>query len=298
MLAALAEATGWDPRSADIILGTSSGSIVASLLRGGLAVSELKRRVLLTGPESESDGAMEGLFGRSTFVAPDLRQGPNDWGLVMNELKRGRGTRPGHVLAGLLPTGRVPTTALRHVIEPFHPEHWPSVPLWIVATETRTGRRHIFGRSDFEVDVATAVEASCAIPGYFAPVTVNGERFVDGGLYAADNADLVVDEGLDVVVISSPLSMDTRRFTRSPVASLLRSYPGRRLRANTAMLRANGVKVFVLEPDNHVSRAMGVNAMAPQRLRSVVHASADFVPRRLAVLSAEDEVVLRAITTV
>ena len=40
-LLALQVDTGWDPRTADVIVGTSIGSIVASLLRAGLSTDDL-----------------------------------------------------------------------------------------------------------------------------------------------------------------------------------------------------------------------------------------------------------------
>src|SRR5260221_11263431 len=45
-LAALEEATGWDARNADIIVGTSAGSIIGALLRAGLAPADLAARAL------------------------------------------------------------------------------------------------------------------------------------------------------------------------------------------------------------------------------------------------------------
>jgi len=40
-LTALEYDLGWDPRSADVIVGTSAGSVVGSLLRLGVAASDL-----------------------------------------------------------------------------------------------------------------------------------------------------------------------------------------------------------------------------------------------------------------
>jgi predicted acylesterase/phospholipase RssA len=40
-LAALEDETGWDPRSADVIVGTSAGSVVAALLRAGFRTHDL-----------------------------------------------------------------------------------------------------------------------------------------------------------------------------------------------------------------------------------------------------------------
>ena len=41
VLAAVAEATGWDARSAEVIVGTSAGSITGAALRSGVAPRDL-----------------------------------------------------------------------------------------------------------------------------------------------------------------------------------------------------------------------------------------------------------------
>ncbi|MGH9095065.1 MAG: patatin-like phospholipase family protein, partial [Acidimicrobiales bacterium] len=41
VLDALAAATGWDPRTAEVIVGTSAGSLTAAMLRGGLSAGDL-----------------------------------------------------------------------------------------------------------------------------------------------------------------------------------------------------------------------------------------------------------------
>ncbi|MEO6025656.1 MAG: patatin-like phospholipase family protein, partial [Candidatus Binatia bacterium] len=46
VLSALEEATGWDPRTADVIVGTSAGAVIAALLRGGLSPRDLAARAL------------------------------------------------------------------------------------------------------------------------------------------------------------------------------------------------------------------------------------------------------------
>src|SRR5450432_3427349 len=44
VLAAVAESTGWDPRDADVIVGTSAGSVVGALLRAGASAPDLAAR--------------------------------------------------------------------------------------------------------------------------------------------------------------------------------------------------------------------------------------------------------------
>ncbi len=288
-LQAIRSSTGWDPRSAEVVVGTSSGSIVAAIVRSGVSAEELRKRVVATGPESESDAPLGAIVGPDAFRLPLIWRGPGAPGLLVSELSRGRRLRPSNLLVGVLPRGRVPTTPLRVLIDQFHSDEvWPDKSLWITATDLHTGKRIVFGRDRSDLDVATAVEASCAIPGYFAPVEFDDHQLVDGGMRSPDNADLLVDAGLDVVVISSPLSVDEYRMRRSPILGALRAYPRRQLRANVAALRAAGTEVLVLEPDGPLAREVGINAMNPEKLRPVVASSALRISEYLAELETPE----------
>ncbi|MGH8986820.1 MAG: patatin-like phospholipase family protein, partial [Acidimicrobiia bacterium] len=55
VLAELADATGWDPRAAEIVVGTSAGSVVGALLRAGLSAADLAARA--TGAPLSPEGA-------------------------------------------------------------------------------------------------------------------------------------------------------------------------------------------------------------------------------------------------
>ena len=113
----------------------------------------------------------------------------------------------------------------------------------------------------------------------FRPCPHDDEPFVDGGLHSPDNADLVAEEGLDVVLVLSPLSIDSYQIRQSPLATILKAYPRRQLRRNVESLRRAGAHVLVLEPDQQMSKAMGLNAMATHRLPAVVEASEPFIDR-------------------
>jgi NTE family protein len=54
------------------------------------------------------------------------------------------------------------------------------LPLGVLATDLGTGQGVVFRRGD----TAMAVRASSAVPGVFAPVSINGRDYVDGGLVA------------------------------------------------------------------------------------------------------------------
>ena len=91
------------------------------------------------------------------------------------------------------------------------PDAWPADPLWICAVRQSDGRRVVFGRGDRRPRVADAVAASCAIPGFFAPVVIDGEAHLDGGVHSPTNADVLRGEDLDLVIVSSPMSRRGRR---------------------------------------------------------------------------------------
>src|SRR2546423_15592600 len=62
VLAAIAEATGWDARTADLAVGTSAGSLVAAMLRAGFPAPDLAARVLGR-PLSAEGGRVAELLG-------------------------------------------------------------------------------------------------------------------------------------------------------------------------------------------------------------------------------------------
>jgi NTE family protein len=89
-----------------------------------------------------------------------------------------------------LATGTVAEAARRAVIETRLPRHdWPAWDLRIVAVDAHTGDAVVFDRAS-GVGLVDAVAASCAVPGVWPPATVNGSRYVDGGIRTMTNADL------------------------------------------------------------------------------------------------------------
>jgi NTE family protein len=70
------------------------------------------------------------------------------------------------------------------------------LPFFVVATNLLTGRSRVF----HEGPVIPAVRASCAIPGVFEPVEIDGELYVDGGLLDRLPCEVLRTAGADVVV--------------------------------------------------------------------------------------------------
>ena len=285
-LAALAEA-GWDARRADLVIGTSAGANVAAVLRLGVPPSDLIAGALgrPLSPVGQAYAARSG--GPLDLPAPQLRLArPVAPRLALRAL-----AKPWLAMAGLLPTGRVPTTVIGDRIRATHDDAWPDRPTWICAVRMPEGRRTVFGRDVEDADLATAVEASSAIPGYFAPVVHGGATYVDGGVHSPTNADLAAELEFDIVVISSPMS-GTRSALRGAwtgARPLHRATLAREVRA----VRRGGTRVLVLQPGPEVVATVGSNSMDASRRRDVAeaahaslqaHLASDRVAERLSLL--------------
>ena len=70
------------------------------------------------------------------------------------------------------------------------------IPFACVATDVTTGEAAILRSGKFP----EAIRASMAIPGVFSPMTINGQRLVDGGLVNNFPTDVCRDMGADIII--------------------------------------------------------------------------------------------------
>ena len=216
-LSALADLARWDARDADLIVGTSAGAGTGATLRYGLSPGDHRAR--LTGQPLSPEG--EGLIGElshvTDFAEPEPLKGlaarkPQAPRLVRHGFRRPFPTGLGIGLSGLLPKGTVPIHPLGDKFRTLYGTGWPDQPLWVCTVRMSDGERVVFGRDPLEPGapgcppLADAVEASSAIPGYFAPVEIDDELYLDGAARSSTNADLLTDLGFEGVVIISPMS--------------------------------------------------------------------------------------------
>lgn len=254
VMAGLADVTGWDPRHAELIMGTSAGAVIGAELRAGLQPADLLR----------SGG------GAAPTTLPQPVLGARSWrpaapGMAVRAaLAR---APAGLLAAGLAPAGRRDTAIIGDAVARLYPDgcRWPEQALWVCAVRLGDGERFVFsGQGD--TDVATAVSASCAMSGFFTPVPVGGHLYVDGGARSVTNADLVAGAGFDLVLVSSPMSFDratvVRPRWRAPTAAhLQRTVHATRLRREVAELRRHGANVVTFEPGPPDLSIMGSVAM-------------------------------------
>jgi NTE family protein len=134
----------------------------------------------------------------------------------------------------------------------------------------RDWRRTVLGPRDATVSLSAALAASCAVPGYFAGVTLDGDSFVDGGVVSATNADLLADFDLDLVIVISPMT----GYSQWPSVSRAVRHSCRRI-LNTELrsLRRAGVPAVVIEPSVSVTRHMSMNFMSETTTAEIVRAA-------------------------
>jgi NTE family protein len=121
--------------------------------------------------------------------------------------------------------------------------------------------------------LADAVTASCAIPGWYAPVVIDGRPYVDGGTLSPTSLDLLADAGLDEVYVLAPMASFAYDRPRSAMARAERRWRRlvtRRVLADAEVLRAAGTSVTLLGPGPDDLQAIGANLMDPRRRQAVL----------------------------
>jgi NTE family protein len=284
-LSALQQTTGWDPRTATVIVGTSAGAGVGAMLRGGVPVDEVMAHLIAAPANPETMARLRVLSGRDADLPRWWWFGPGSPRLLARELSRPWTARRGRVAASLLPNGRIPTDFLGDRVRRLHGLEWPDKTLLVCALRLGDGERVVFGSGAIRADVGTAVEASSAIPGFFRPVTVDGVRYVDGAVHSPTNADLLADLDLDLIVVSSPMS-GQRRAASCSLDAVSRLPSWRSLRRELAVF-GPATGHLLLEPGGEEMRTMGPINMDPTRLVPTVLQSRTSTLRRLAAIGED-----------
>jgi NTE family protein len=247
---------GLDARAADVIIGTSAGALVAASLRRYAPA-------------------------RLPPTAPRARRAPSQRSLLLDLARRPRQGLNALLLRPQITTGRLDVSFIAERLRRMHGTAWPAPELWIVAVRRRDGRRVVFGSpSAPAADIGSAVAASCAIPAYFTPIQIDGVDYIDGGVHSPTNADLLAGCDLDLVVVSSPMSVDVRSV-RPRVDLPIRLRFQQFLRGETWTLRRHGLRILTIEPDTATLQAMGLNMMNARRIDEVEYHAHQHARRRL-----------------
>lgn len=276
------ERYGFAAHEVDVIVGTSAGSVLAALLSLGVTVPQLRQQYA---SEPVSDGPLTGYhFDPETATGGHRPAMPRTFSpgspRLLTESIRHPGQIPATaVLASLMPPGGRELTGIGELVgHAAAGRHWPDLPAaWIVAMDYASGRRVVFGRAGAPVaSMSEAVMASCAIPGWFAPVTIGGRAYVDGGTVSSTSVDTLTHLGLDEVYVIAP--MVTAAQERLPgvlrrLEQRWRSEVTKQARGECAVLAATGTRVRMVGPGAEDLAAIGANVMVAARRQAVLETS-------------------------
>lgn len=298
-LSALQEVHGLDPREAEVVVGTSAGSLLAALLGAGATTAQLRAHQLgeraSSGPLAALDWDYETATGGSNPSRPRLV--PGSTAMVTRGVRRLRQLPPTALLAALAPEGRGSLQTVGALVRDVlaatgsDADGWSAHPgVRVVAMDYDSGRRVVFGSAVAPAaSLADAVTASCAIPGWYSPVTIDGTRYVDGGAYSSTNVDVLAGYGLDEVFVLAPMvsfAVDHPATLQGRMERAWRARVTRRCLHEVSKLHATGAEVTVVGPGPEDLDAIGANLMAVDRrervlttaLRTVAEALADPEP--------------------
>lgn len=228
---------GVDVWGADLIIGTSAGSVVGAQISSGTELESLFASQLTPVEQSKERAvAFDSTQMMEAFSRAAAESGP--------DVKAIRARIGAYALAA--PT--IPEAERHVIIESRLPVHtWPQQRLLIVAVDTATGEEYVIERES-GVSLVDAVAASCAVPGIWPPVTIAGRRYMDGGMRSPTNADLA--KGYTRILILNPLGEAANYFGAGPATEAV-------------VLEQAGSQVLVIGPDAASAGASGANPLDP-----------------------------------
>ena len=267
----------------DVYVGTSAGSMIASLAANGVTPEEMMRVVNQQKPspfeEIDLDTLLRpnyGDFARQAVLLPFRMLG------LGRELLRNLGSVSlmdiGVALAENLPAGVYNGSGLERYLRDTLNQldrtddfRMLRNELYLAATDLDTCERIILGDEGFEdVTISRAVAASTALPMVYRPVEVKGRHLIDGGIRSTTNVDIAVERGARFVIVVNPLVPyvnDFQKLIPTALASRVRrvsdmgfpqiGYQAFKLLAHQRLHEAvahwerryPGVDIILIEPD-------------------------------------------------
>ncbi len=250
LIAGLAD-RGVDVRHADFILGTSAGSVVGSQLALGrqpdaMLHAELAAAAVAREAQASSGRPAPDLTGLMGIMArrPPGQPMPTD---LMIELGA-------YALAAQTASEEVFISGFGALAELEHP--WPEK-YACTAVDVLTGEFLLWSK-DTAAPLRLAVPSSCSVPGIFPPITIDGRRYMDGGMRSGTNADMAKDHGKVVIVAVMPPAF-------APMMM-----PG--LEREMAVIRDHGGDAALLVPDAACGEAFGMNLMDSSNREAIARA--------------------------
>jgi len=234
-----------DVSGADLVVGTSAGSVVGAQITSGYPLEDLYARQLQPLEETKEQ-----------VVQIDMNE-------LMRVFAAGIGapdvqTARARVGAAALAVKTMPEEERLEIIASRLPvQEWPyKQRLVIISVDAQTGEWVMFDHAA-GVPLALAISASCAVPGVYPPVTIGDHRYVDGGVRSGTNADIA--KGYQSVLILRAETLDVSALDPQHTT------PFESFEDELATLEQAGSRTLVITPDEASVEARGPNPLDSSR---------------------------------
>jgi NTE family protein len=273
-LAALEEVVDVDLCDMDLIVGTSAGAVAGALLSSGLRASSLYRYELADRAAGGTAGGtrLEGNVHEHVFAPAFhdplglLRRGVGSAVVLARSFSyAARHVPVVELWRRAFPSGLFTLQPLVETLLPLLPATWPRRKLFLCACDLAARRRAVFGTPAAPpTSVATAMKASCAIPGFYESVQIAGREYVDGGILSTTHLDLAA--GHDLVIGIAPMAYDRRSggLSLHPArfaTEIYRRYPTKSLQTEISAVRDSGGEVLLIQPSRNEASRHGFSLM-------------------------------------
>jgi NTE family protein len=292
ILMALKEA-GLDVADAAAAIGTSAGSTVAADIQLGVPLDEIAKRVCTDRLDDRDDDPAGDRQPLATTRAwrswPELgRRAIGSTYVLTRAMSPVRVPlpQPPGILRRSFPGALLSLGESHDWASEFYPEEWPERRICAVASDLDSGQRVLLEAEPSDgtprATLRRALQASCAIPGLYPPVRVDGARLVDGGIRSASNLDLAARLPSRAVLAISAITFDPADPPSGP-GRLLRMWPNRTVLREVAYLRRLGHEVLLLRPGRVALELAGTTFFSGRITSDIVEAAYEGARQRLAM---------------
>jgi NTE family protein len=247
LVAGLAQA-GVDLGQADFTMGTSAGSFVGARLALGSDPKTLADPIIADRIPGEARRPAGG-GGPPADLSTLMRLMGEAQGGVRNPAEV-RAEIGAYALGAQTQSEEAFIESFGHSFSTLPVDAWPERDFACTAVDAQTGAFQLWTKAS-GVGVVRAVASSCSVPGVYPPVTLNGRRYIDGGMRSSTNADMATGHEL-VVVVAVRLAT---------AVGVLAERIAARFNEEIEVLKDGGATVAVITPDEASIEAFGVNLM-------------------------------------
>ena len=235
------EESGVDVTDVELIVGTSAGSSVGAQITSSLSLEELYNLQLkpihetLERPVDFDGHKFRQMMAAAIMSSPD------------SQTARARIGEAALAAPTMSEEERLEIMASRLPVHEWNPD----INLVINAVNAETGEWVKFDKNS-GVPLLLAVSASSAVPGIYPPTTINGRRFIDGGMSSGTNADVAQGYQRVIILVAEP------SMTAPAMGPTMHRIS---FEEELTQLKQSGSQVMVISPDEKTLEVKGPNPL-------------------------------------